>query len=81
MPEQINFTIYPAASKIEALSKFGNIAVAMSIAHATHLRDALYEKDSTKKAQALIDARKNLEAQMELAQIELFIHNMPEGSP
>jgi len=76
--EKIVFTVFPAESKIQALEKFGHICTAMSVAHATMLSNALWEKDGEKKLQWLLDAKNNLKAQMELAQIEMFIHNLPD---
>ena len=81
MSDSINITIYPAETKVQALEKFGAIAIAMSVAHATMLREALYAKTEEDRLLHLKDARQNLEAQMSLAQIEMFIHNIPEATP
>jgi len=78
MTEEVKFTVYPAHSKVAALEMFGSIAMAMSAAHAEMLKRALQSKGED-VARALADARANLEAQMKLAQIELYIHNLPEN--
>lgn len=75
---QIEFTVAPAKTRVEALQKFGAISQAMSIGHALALDRALGSWEKDKQGAALADARKILEAQMQLAQIELFIHNLPE---
>lgn len=75
---QIEFTVTPAKNRVEALEKFGAISQAMSIGHALALSRALNQTwDPGQREAALADARKILEAQMQLAQIELFIHNLP----
>lgn len=74
---QIEFTVTPAKTRVEALEKFGAISTAMAIGHALALSRALGNWEKAQQEAALADARKILEAQMQLAQIELFIHNLP----
>jgi len=75
---QWDVTVYPAKNKIEALDLFGTVALAMGVAHAEMLKLALYAKDEEARQRHLGDAGRNLEAQMKLAQIEMFIHNLPD---
>lgn len=78
MDTKITITVYAATSKNEALSRFAPIVEAMGVAHAEHLRIMISESDQERAKHYRALARKNLEAQMCLGQIELFIHNLPD---
>lgn len=76
----MEITVKPAENVVQCLEKFGAISRAMSIGHAQALSRALGAYDNTGQSQALADAREILEAQMQLAQIELFLHNIHADS-
>jgi len=75
--DQFGFVIHAIQSKAEALGRIAEVATAISAVHGAALLAAVNASDQAERDRRLSDAVSILQSQMALAQIELWILNLP----
>ena len=72
----VEFTIYPATTRVMALARIGPVSEALGLAHGMAMHRAVNSSDTETANRALGDAARILEAQANLISLEMFLHNL-----